>query len=75
MKLPPCPRCGKSDDVYINCQAYGWAQQYYELDTGEREHFVIDNVLYRDSAAIHCASCQAIRRDLAIVNEKVQVTM
>lgn len=67
--LNPCPYCGKADMVYIKTRAYGWAEQYYNED-GSMGDMSIENVMYKDSHTIRCASCGACRSDLAFADEK-----
>lgn len=66
--LSPCPHCGKRDMVYIKTRAYGWAEQYYAED-GISADMNIDDVEFKDSRTIRCASCSAARSDLAFADE------
>lgn len=62
--IPACPNCGKLDMVYIKTRAYGWAEQYYATD-GFAADMNIDDVCFKDSRTIRCASCSKARTDLA----------
>lgn len=63
--IGPCPHCGRTDDVYINIRAYGWAIEYFTID-GEYESLDIDTVRYTNATTIRCASCHHERRDLEL---------
>jgi hypothetical protein len=63
MKFPPCPHCGKLEEVYVNGQWHGPAPHFFETN-GIYCEASTDKLRAKLGKTIRCASCNKIRKDI-----------
>jgi len=64
MLIPPCPRCGYDDGVFVEGRARGLVELYYD-SAGQFTEALYDRVYFDCSRTVHCGGCLRIRRDVS----------
>lgn len=65
-KLPPCPHCKRTEEVYTKRRVTGYANEYYTI-RGEFSELNIEHLDYAKATILRCAKCGHIRHDIELL--------